>query len=127
MLGKIYDMILESKGANTCAIPMKSLVTAGRVLLKATKGHNGNAEHLLLSNRVSTFVDVLKEQLTRLVPDPGLELDLDIAQGPDTDPLSLSVMQFLSAFILQLTTADLTQTSKTRLQVKLKSELLVVV
>jgi len=116
MLGKIYDMILESKGANTCAIPMKSLVTAGRVLLKATKGHNGNAEHLLLSNRVSTFVDVLKEQLTRLVPDPGLELDLDIAQGPDTDPLSLSVMQFLSAFILQLTTADLTQTSRTRLQ-----------
>lgn len=41
-----------SSGGNTCAIPIKSLVSAGRVLQGATDGSPSNVEFLLLSNRI---------------------------------------------------------------------------
>ena len=68
-------------GGNTCAIPIKSLVSAGRVILKAIDGHQPNIEFLLLSNRVSVLIEILKDQLTILVPEPGSGLDLDFTLG----------------------------------------------
>jgi hypothetical protein len=35
-------MVEEGKGGNICAIPIKSLVSAGRVLHKATANHSNN-------------------------------------------------------------------------------------
>ena len=35
-------MVEEGKGGNICAIPIKSLVSAGRVLQKATANNNHN-------------------------------------------------------------------------------------
>ncbi len=36
------QMVEEGKGGNICAIPIKSLVSAGRVLQKATANHKFN-------------------------------------------------------------------------------------
>lgn len=73
----IYNCV----GGNTCAIPIKSLVSAGRVLIKSVQGHVANMEFLLLSNRVSVLADILRDQLTRLVPEPGSGIELDIGLG----------------------------------------------
>ena len=38
--------------------------------------------------------------------------------GPETDPLSLSIMQFMSGIILQMSQADMAPASLARLQVR---------
>ena len=45
------------------------------------KCFQGNCEFLLLSNRVSKFLELLKSQLTRLVPDHPLEVEFDVNPG----------------------------------------------
>ena len=108
--------MLECKGGNTCPIPIKAIVTCGKVLLKATRTHQGNCEFLLMSNGVMKFIEMLRNQLTRLAPVSPIGEEFD-CKGPEADPLAKSVMEFLSAFILQLSKATLNEHSKQRLQV----------
>merc|ERR1719220_760995 len=97
-LEKIYLMLSECGGGNTCVIPMKSLVSAGRVLVGAAQSHEANTEFLLMSNRLTLIVDILLDRLARLTPElPRLE-EMTVA-GPDPDPVSQSLMLLLSTVI----------------------------
>ena len=97
-LEKIYLMLSECGGGNTCVIPMKSIVSAGRVLIGATQGHEANTQFMLMSNRLTLIVDILLDRLARLTPEqPRLE-ELSL-RGPDPDPVSQSLMLLLSTVI----------------------------
>ena len=64
-LEKIYMMLSECGGDNTCVIPIKSLVSAGEVLVRATSGHQVNTEFMLMSNKLSLIVDILLDRIAR--------------------------------------------------------------
>ena len=49
--------------------------------MKAIDGHLPNIEYLLLSNRVSIFIEILKDQLAILVPEPRSGFDVDFNPG----------------------------------------------
>jgi len=115
IMEKIYFMLAECGGESTCVIPIKSLVSAGRVLIKATHNHSANSEFLLMSNRLTLIADILLDRLARLTPEqPKLE---EVGEGPDTDPLSQSLMSLMSSNIQLLSTKEtLSQALTTRLQ-----------
>lgn len=99
---KVYDMLAEAtRGEATCVIPLKSLVTAGRVVQRAAAGHAANTAALLMSNRLALVADVLLARLARL-EEPQEEL---VGLGPDTDPLASSLMLLLSSTIQQAAAA----------------------
>merc|ERR1719427_1044742 len=111
---KIYCMLAECGGETTCVIPIKSLVSAGRVLSKATHHHSANTDFLLMSNRLTLIADILLDRLARLTPDqPKIE---EVGEGPDTDPLSQSLMSLLSSNIEHTSKEKLDQVMTTRLQ-----------
>jgi len=111
---KIYCMLAECGGETTCVIPIKSLVSAGRVLSKATHNHSANTDFLLMSNRLTLIADILLDRLARLTPEqPKIE---EVGEGPDTDPLSQSLMSLLSTNIQHLSKEKLSQPLTTRLQ-----------
>merc|ERR1719348_1045937 len=115
-LEKIYMMLSECGGGNTCVIPMKSLVSAGKVLVKATFNHQVNTEFMLMSNKLSLIVDILLDRLARLTPEQPME---EVpTQGPDPDPVSQSLMLLLSTNIQFLASTDhkLDQQVSARLQ-----------
>ena len=97
-LEKIYLMLSECKGENNCVIPMKSLVSAGRVLVKATTNHQVNTEFMLMSNKLSLIVDILLDRLARLTPEHE-KLEEVPLHGPDPDPVTQSLMSLLSSTI----------------------------
>ena len=98
---KIYQMLAECKGESTCVIPLKSLVSAGRVVIRAAQDHDANTSFLLLSNKLSLITDILLARLVRL-EEPVEETMMDLSMGPDTDPLSASLMTLLSSTIQQV-------------------------
>merc|ERR1719220_3354310 len=98
---KIYQMLGECKGESTCVIPLKSLVSAGRVVIRAAQDHNANTSFLLLSNKLALITDILLARLVRL-EEPVEETMMDLSMGPDTDPLSASLMTLLSSTIQQV-------------------------
>ena len=79
-------------------------MSAGKVVIRATKDHWSNTEFLLLSNRLSLVVDILLDRLSRLVPETT-----EMGQTLDTDTLSQSLMSLLSTCIKQLATTGETQ------------------
>jgi len=117
ILGRIYQMLAECHGDNTCVIPIKSLVSAGKVVIKATKDNYHNTNYLLMSNRLTLIVDILLDRLSRLVPssDNPDQGEVDV-EGPQTDPLSQSLMSLLSSCIQQLAAVNSPQQGPSRLQ-----------
>jgi len=114
ILDKIYAMLAECGGETTCVIPIKSLVSAGRVLSKATHNHTGNSGFIMMSNRLTLIADILLDRLVRLTPEqPKIE---EVGEGPDTDPLSQSLMSLLSSNIEHMSKEKLDQVMATRLQ-----------
>jgi len=114
IMEKIYSMLAECGGETTCVIPIKSLVSAGRVLIKATHNHTANTGFLMMSNRLTLIADILLDRLARLTPEqPKIE---EVGDGPDTDPLSQSLMCLLSSNIEHLSKQKLDQPLTTRLQ-----------
>jgi len=114
VMEKIYLMLAECGGETTCVIPIKSLVSAGRVLIKATYNNTSNSGFLLMSNRLTMIADILLDRLVRLNPEqPKIE---EVVEGPDTDPLSQSLMSLLSSNIQHLSKEKLDQTMVNRLQ-----------
>ena len=107
---RIYQMLGESKGENTCVIPLKSLVSLGRVVCRAVQDHPANTLHLLLSNRLALVADILLDRLVRL---EGVG-ELDAGLGPDTDPLSASLMVLLSSAIQQLSSCEVSPRQEVR-------------
>ena len=97
---KIYEMLAECKGESTCVIPLKSLVSAGRVVIKAVHNHDANTSFLLLSNKLALITDILLARLARL--EEPAEETMIANLGPDTDPLSASLMTLLSSTIQQV-------------------------
>merc|ERR1719376_178201 len=113
ILDKIYAMLAECGGETTCVIPIKSLVSAGRVLSKATHNHTGNAGYIMMSNRLTMIADILLDRLVRLTPEqPKIE---EVGEGPDTDPLSQSLMSLLSSNIEHMSKEKLDQVMTSRL------------
>jgi len=113
-MDKIYAMLAECGGETTCVIPIKSLVSAGRVLSKATHNHTGNSGFLMMSNRLTLIADILLDRLARLTPEqPKIE---EVGEGPDTDPLSQSLMSLLSSNIEHMSKEKLDQPLANRLQ-----------
>ena len=98
-LEKIYLMLSEEgRGGNTCVVPMKSIVSAGRVLVGAAQGHEANTQFVVMSNKLTLIVDILLDRLARLTPEqPRLE-EMTMT-GPDPDPVSQSLMLLLSTVI----------------------------
>ena len=118
-LEKIYMMLSECGGGNTCVIPIKSLVSAGKVLVKATAGHQTNTEFMLMSNKLALIVDILLDRIGRLTPEQQQQRPEEMTlQGPDPDPLSQSLMSLLSSNIQFLSsgTVKLSQNLAARLQ-----------
>ena len=115
-LEKIYMMLSECGGDNTCVIPIKSLVSAGKVLVRAISGHQVNTEFMLMSNKLSLIVDILLDRIGRLTPEQRPE-EMTL-QGPDPDPLSQSLMSLLSSNIQFLSSGSvkLSQNIGARLQ-----------
>jgi len=114
IMEKIYSMLAECGGETTCVIPIKSLVSAGRVLSKATHNHTANTGFLMMSNRLTLIADILLDRLARLTPEqPKIE---EVGEGPDTDPLSQSLMSLLSSNIQHLSKEKLDQPVTSRLQ-----------
>ena len=103
-LEKIYLMLSECGGGNTCVIPMKSLISAGKVLVKATHNHQVNTEFMLMSNRLTLIVDILLDRLARLTPEQPRPEEMTVS-GPDPDPVSQSLMCLLSSTISFLSTS----------------------
>jgi len=114
VMEKIYSMLALCGGESTCVIPIKALVTAGKVLLKATNNHTGNTGFLLMSNRLTMVSDILLDRLIRLTPEQTKVEE--VGSGPDTDPLSQSLMLLLSSNIQHLSAEKLDQPLINRLQ-----------
>ena len=114
---KIYLMLSECGGGNTCVIPMKSLVSAGKVLVKAVTNHQTNTEFMLMSNKLTLIVDILLDRMARLIPDQPRPEEMQV-MGPDPDPVSQSLMTLLSTNIQFLSSGDpkLSQNVAARLQ-----------
>ena len=105
-----YMMLSECGGDNTCVIHIKSIMSAGKVLVKATSGHQTNTEFMLMSNKLLLIVDILLVRIGRLTPEQQQQRPEDMrVQGPDPDPLSQSLMSILSSniqFLSSENTAD---------------------
>lgn len=59
---RIYQMLGECKGESTCVIPLKSLVSLGRVVTRAAQGHLENTAFLLMSNRLALVTEILLDR-----------------------------------------------------------------